>query len=171
MIHLRQNSDIDFIRSILIILMILVHIVNFGNTYPHFKAGILSFMMPTFLVITGYLVNINKIFRQFGKYQLCLILPYVFMVTGYSVLSYFLPVRDGITILSLDQICEKIFVTSIGPYWFIQTMIICGSLYYLSFLIICRGAKNGQIMYVESQMACFSSLSCWCLLRKLLFCR
>ena len=142
MIHLRQNSDIDFIRSILIILMILVHIVNFGNAYPHLKAGILSFMMPTFLVITGYLVNINKIFRQFGKYLLCLILPYVFMVTGYSVLSYFLPVRDGITILSLDQICEKIFVTSIGPYWFIQTMIICGSLYYLSFLIICRGGQK-----------------------------
>ena len=130
---MKRNTDLDFIRAILIILMILIHIVSFGNAYPHLKAGILSFMMPTFLIITGYLVNIGKTGRQFGKYLLCLALPYVIMVTGFSVLSYFLPVRDGITELSLTQICEKIFVTSIGPYWFIQTMIICGILYYGSF--------------------------------------
>ena len=130
---MKRNTDLDFIRAILIILMILIHIVSFGNAYPHLKAGILSFMMPTFLIITGYLVNIGKTGRQFGKYLLCLALPYVIMGTGFSVLSYFLPVRDGITELSLTQICEKIFVTSIGPYWFIQTMIICGILYYGSF--------------------------------------
>ena len=130
---MKRNTDLDFIRAILIILMILIHIVSFGNAYPHLKAGILSFMMPTFLIITGYLVNIGKTGRQFGKYLLCLALPYVIMVTGFSVLSYFLPVRDGITELSLSQIAQKIFVTSIGPYWFIQTMIICGILYYGSF--------------------------------------
>lgn len=130
---MKRNTALDFIRAILIILMILIHIVSFGNAYPHLKAGILSFMMPTFLIITGYLVNIGKTGRQFGKYLLCLALPYVIMVTGFSVLSYFLPVRDGITELSLSQIVQKIFVTSIGPYWFIQTMIICGILYYGSF--------------------------------------
>ena len=133
---MKRNTDLDFIRSILIILMILIHIVSFGNAYPHLKAGILSFMMPTFLIITGYLVNIGKTGRQFGKYLLCLALPYIIMVTGFSVLSYFLPVRDGITELSLSQIAQKIFVTSIGPYWFILTMIICGILYYGSFGLV-----------------------------------
>ena len=130
---MKRNTDIDFIRAILIMLMILIHIVSFGNMYPHLKAGILSFMMPTFLIITGYLVNIEKTRKQMRKYLMCLALPYAIMVTGFSVLSYFLPVRDGITELSVSQICEKIFVTSIGPYWFIQTMIICGTLYYISF--------------------------------------
>ena len=130
---MKRNTDLDFIRAILIMLMILIHIVSFGNAYPNIKAGILSFMMPTFLIITGYLVNIEKNVKQMGNYLLCLALPYVIMVTGFSVLSYFMPVRDGITELSLSQICEKIFVTSIGPYWFIQTMIICGVLYYISF--------------------------------------
>ena len=127
---MKRNTDLDFIRALLIILMILIHIVSFGNAYPHLKAGILSFMMPTFLIITGYLVNIEKSIREYGKYLLCLALPYVIMVTGFSILSYFLPVRDGITELSLVEIANKIFVTSIGPYWFIQTMIICGILYY-----------------------------------------
>ena len=129
----QRNTDIDWIRAILIILMILIHIVSFGNAYPQLKAGILSFMMPTFLIITGYLVNIEKTGRQMGNYLKCLALPYVIMVTGFSVLSYYMPVRDGITEISLSQIGEKIFITSIGPYWFIQTMIICGTLYYFSF--------------------------------------
>ena len=130
---MKRNTDLDFIRAILIILMILIHIVSFGNAYPQLKAGILSFMMPTFLIITGYLVNIEKTGKQMRNYLKCLALPYVIMVTGFSVLSYYMPVRDGITEISLSQIGEKIFITSIGPYWFIQTMIICGTLYYFSF--------------------------------------
>lgn len=150
----QRNKDIDWIRSILIILMILIHIVSFGNAYPQLKAGILSFMMPTFLIITGYLVNIEKSPKEMGRYLMCLALPYVIMVTGFSVLSYFMPVRDGITELSLSQICEKIFVTSIGPYWFIQTMIICGILYYVSF----KGAIWGTLRQGKTTMSTTTSL-------------
>lgn len=150
----QRNTDIDWIRAILIILMILIHIVSFGNAYPQLKAGILSFMMPTFLIITGYLVNIEKSPKEMGRYLMCLALPYVIMVTGFSVLSYFMPVRDGITELSLSQICEKIFVTSIGPYWFIQTMIICGILYYVSF----KGATWGAIRQGKTTMSTTTSL-------------
>lgn len=150
----QRNTDIDWIRAILIILMILIHIVSFGNAYPHLKAGILSFMMPTFLIITGYLVNIEKSLKEMGRYLMCLALPYVIMVTGFSVLSYFMPVRDGITELSLSQICEKIFVTSIGPYWFIQTMIICGILYYVSF----KGAIWGTLRQGKTTMSTTTSL-------------
>lgn len=150
----QRNTDIDWIRAILIILMILIHIVSFGNTYPQLKAGILSFMMPTFLIITGYLVNIEKSPKEMGRYLICLALPYVIMVTGFSVLSYFMPVRDGITELSLSQICEKIFVTSIGPYWFIQTMIICGILYYVSF----KGAIWGTLRQGKTTMSTTTNL-------------
>lgn len=150
----QRNTDIDWIRAILIILMILIHIVSFGNAYPQLKAGILSFMMPTFLIITGYLVNIEKSPKEMGRYLMRLALPYVIMVTGFSVLSYFMPVRDGITELSLSQICEKIFVTSIGPYWFIQTMIICGILYYVSF----KGTTRGKLRQGETTMSTTTSL-------------
>ena len=150
----QRNTDIDWIRAILIILMILIHIVSFGNAYPQLKAGILSFMMPTFLIITGYLVNIEKSPKEMGRYLMCLALPYVIMVTGFSVLSYLMPVRDGITELSLSQICEKIFVTSIGPYWFIQTMIICGILYYVSF----KGAIWGTLRQGKTTMSTTTSL-------------
>ncbi len=32
---MKRNTDLDLIRAILIILMILIHIVSFGNAYPH----------------------------------------------------------------------------------------------------------------------------------------
>ncbi len=50
--------------------MILIHIVSFGNAYPQLKAGILSFMMPTFLIITGYLVNMEMLaYADKGHYK------------------------------------------------------------------------------------------------------
>lgn len=54
------NDVIDFQRALLIVMVIGVHIVNFGTLYPEVKARIFSFFMPAFLIITGYLVNIRK---------------------------------------------------------------------------------------------------------------
>ena len=65
---MKYSKDINFFRAVLISLVILVHIVNFGNIYPSAKSAILSFIMPTFLLITGYLVNINKPIRDFAIY-------------------------------------------------------------------------------------------------------
>ena len=55
------NDIIDFQRALLIVMVILVHIVNFGTLYPEVKARIFSFFMPAFLIITGYF------FRAAGK--------------------------------------------------------------------------------------------------------
>jgi len=128
--QLKKSVEIDFIRAILIILMILTHIVSFGDIYPAIKYGILSFMMPAFLLVTGYLVNINKSVKAFFLYILRLAVPYTIMVTGFSVLSFYLPVRDGLTELTVSAIVHKVLVTSIGPYWFLHTMIVCGTIYY-----------------------------------------
>lgn len=129
----KYYGTIDFVRAVLITLVILIHIVNFGNLYPGLKEAILSFLMPTFLLITGYLVNIDKPLKAFGLYLLKIFLPYSIMVIGYSILSLYLPVRDGISEFNLYTMSRVLFITSIGPYWFFHVMIVCGILYYLSF--------------------------------------
>lgn len=126
----KRNTLIDFQRAILIILVITVHIVHFGELHPDVKSSILAFMMPAFLVITGYLVNINKTLRAFSFYILKLALPYIIMVTGYMLLSLYLPVRDGITTLDAETVTRVLLITSIGPYWFFRIMILCGICYY-----------------------------------------
>ncbi len=135
---MKRNDDINYTRTILILLVILVHIVPFTTSHPQLKAAILSFMMPAFLLITGYLVNIRKNVRQFCVYYLGILVPYVVMTVAYSVVSYFMPVRDGIHELSVSVILDKVLVTSIGPYWFLHSMLICGLLYYVCFAIPLR---------------------------------
>lgn len=133
---MKQYHEINFVRSVLILLVILVHIVYFGELYPAVKAGILGFMMPSFLVVTGYLVNIEKTFKEFSLYLFRIFVPYLIMVVGFSVLSAFLPVRDGIAEITVSVLLEKVFVSSIGPYWFLYVMMGCGICYYLSFKIL-----------------------------------
>lgn len=130
---MHRCNEIDFVRFFLIIAVILVHIVNFGNVYPEMKSVILSFLMPTFLLVTGYLVNVEKTKKEFVIYLTGLFLPYVIMVIGFSVLSFYLPVQDRLTEISIKAILVKVFITSIGPYWFLQTMMICGTVYYICF--------------------------------------
>lgn len=90
-------------------------------------------MMPTFLIITGYLVNINKTAKEYAIYLLRIWLPYMFVVLGYSTLSLFLPVRDGISTLDMPTIMDILFVRSIGPFWFLHVMMVCGLIYFAAF--------------------------------------
>ena len=132
---MKYHKDLDFFRAILMCLVILIHIVNFGDIYPSTKSAILSFMMPTFLVITGFLVNIDKSVKDFIIYIWQIALPYTIFVVGYAAMSLYLPVRDGIKVFDIATISDILLVKSIGPYWFFHTMIVCGIIYYITFRI------------------------------------
>ena len=57
------------------------------------------------------------------------------LVIGYAALSLFLPVRDGIKTFDMPTILNILFIKSIGPYWFLHVMIVCGIVYYFTFHI------------------------------------
>ncbi len=86
-------------------------------------------------MITGYLVNINKSIKDYALYILKIWLPYLILVIGYAVLSLYLPVRDGIKAFDIPTILDVLFIKSIGPYWFLHAMIVCGIIYYFAFHI------------------------------------
>ena len=149
---MRKCVEIDFVRSVLMAIVILVHVVNFGTLHPDFKTSMFTFFMPAFLIITGYLVNVEKSPRDFSLYLMRITLPYAIMVTAFSLMSLFLPVRDGLTELSVAAIAERLFVTSIGPYWFFYDMIVCGVAYYVAFHLL------GKRLGVASRLALFAFL-------------
>lgn len=130
---MKYSSHIDFFRAVLIALVILVHVVHLGDLYPTFKSGVLAFIMPAFLVVTGYLVNINKGVKDFALYLFRILLPYCVMVSGFAFLSLYLPVRDGLEEPSISALTHVLLVKSIGPYWFLHTMTVCAILYYAAF--------------------------------------
>lgn len=47
-----------------------------------------------------------------------------------------LPVRQGLEELSLPAIIEAIFVSPVGPYWYLHTLILCALLYYAIFHLV-----------------------------------
>ena len=154
----KKITEIDFVRCVLMCIVILVHIVSLGEMYPSAKTAAFTFFMPSFLIITGYLVNIDKNLRQFSVYILRIALPYIIMVTAFSLASLVMPVRDGLSELSVSALAERIFVTSISPYWFLYDMIVCGVAYYAVFSLAPRSIGLASRL---SLFACLLYVEAW----------
>ena len=154
----KKITEIDFVRCVLMCIVILVHIVSLGEMYPSAKTAAFTFFMPSFLIITGYLVNIDKNLRQFSVYILRIALPCIIMVTAFSLASLVMPVRDGLSELSVSALAERIFVTSIGPYWFLYDMIVCGVAYYAVFSLAPRSIGLASRL---SLFACLLYVEAW----------
>lgn len=98
-------EELDYFKSIFILLMITFHLAYFGDGYPYLKKFVYTFHMPGFLIISGYLMNINKTVRNYGKTVLWLAIPYLVMETGYVLMASVLPIRDHIENLSGGGVC------------------------------------------------------------------
>lgn len=134
----RPYNAIDAIRCVLICLVVIVHTVNFGRLHPDFKEAVNFFFMPAFLIVTGYLVNVACGARRFGLYVLRIALPYAILSLGFAALSLFLPVEGGLSECSVGAFCRVLFVSPVGPYWYLHAMIVCGSLYFAAHSLAAR---------------------------------
>lgn len=126
-------KELDYLKSILILLMVAFHLVYIGDKYPYIKQIVYTFHMPAFLIISGYLTNVQKDIRSFMKKLLWIFIPYLCLETGYVLMSHILPVRENVPEISSSILLHKIFIKPLGPYWYLHTLIICSLLYYLTF--------------------------------------
>ena len=127
---------IDYLKSVFIILMIIFHLAYIGDKYPYVKQIVYTFHMPAFLIISGYLANIKK--EQFIISIVWLFIPYAIMETGYVFMSAILPVREKVENISISLLLNKVFVSPMGPYWYLHTLIIGYSIYYATEKIYSR---------------------------------
>ena len=121
--------ELDFLKGVLILLMISFHLVWFGDSHPYAKQVVYTFHMPGFLMISGYLMNVEKPWRQFLKTLLSYAVPYLVMESGYIVMASVLPIREHIDELTIGVFLEKLFLHPLGPYWYLLTLLVCGALY------------------------------------------
>lgn len=96
----KRIAELDFFKSLFILLMITFHLAYIGDGYPYLKSFVYTFHMPGFLIISGYLMKVNKSMRSYGKTVLWLAVPYVVMETGYVLMASVLPIRDHVEDLS-----------------------------------------------------------------------
>lgn len=131
-----RMDEIDYLKCVCILLMVVFHLAYIGDKYPYAKLVVYTFHMPVFLLISGYLTHIGKPARQFLRKYLWIFIPYAVMETGYAVASSLLPVRQGLEELSLPAVVEALFVSPVGPYWYLHTLILCALLYYAVFRLV-----------------------------------
>lgn len=150
----KRIEELDFLKAVFILLMISFHLAYFGDGYPYLKKFVYTFHMPGFLIISGYLMNVNKPPRGFGKTILWLAVPYVIMETGYVLMASILPIRDHVDNLSTGVLLQKLFVNPLGPYWYLHTLILSGSLYFAVFRWM-KGPELSRFMVLAlSYYAC-----------------
>lgn len=148
-------KELDFLKSIFIILMVMFHLVYFSEKYPYLKQIVYTFHMSGFLIISGYLLNYKKTLPDFGRKILWLTIPYLIMESGYVIMAFIFPIREHLSEINLTIILNKVFLHPLGPYWYIHTIILCEVFFYLVCRIIkeniyLRFILSGLILYILS---------------------
>lgn len=125
-----RTAELDFLKGVLILLMVAFHLVYVGQQHPYAKQIVYTFHMPAFLIISGYLMRVDKPWRQFLKTILWFAVPYIVMESGYIVMASMLPINEHIDRLTVGIFLDKLLLHPLGPYWYLQVLIVCGSIYY-----------------------------------------
>lgn len=145
----------------MILLMISFHLVYIGDTYPYAKRVVYTFHMPIFLIISGYLLNSDKPARAFLRTMFWYAVPYLIMESGYTLMASLLPIREHIDHLTPAVFLDKLFLHPLGPYWYLQTLILCASTYYVVSRIIVGSPLSqfiatGLLYYLYSTLGILS---------------
>lgn len=128
-----RSEELDFLKGVLILLVISFHLVYFEQLHPYAKQVVYTFHMPGFLLISGYLMNVSKSVRAFLRTLLWLAVPYIVMESGYIVMCSVLPTGEHIDALTPTVFLDHLLLHPLGPYWYLHILILCGGLYYLAF--------------------------------------
>lgn len=125
--------EIDFIKGILIILMVLFHIPLFTESHKNLTEWVYCFHMSGFLLISGYLQNIknNKGYTYIIRNILVpyLIFEFVYLI-GLSLLGNFLGSENKVE-MSFIALLNNLILLPKGTYWYLHTIFICVSIGYL----------------------------------------
>ena len=146
---LKDNSkriqEIDMAKGILILLMVAFHLGLFNTKYPHACQIVYTFHMSGFLLISGYLFSVNKEPQKFLKSIYGIVVPYIVFeiiyLLGIGMLGKFMGASNTFD-CGVLTLLNKIAFSPIGTYWYLHTMAICLTVYYLVNRYVIKGLSS-----------------------------
>ena len=141
-------EELDYLKGILITLVVLFHLTYFATEYTLTKQFVYTFHMPAFLVISGWLMNIEAPLPRFGRMITKILLPYIVFESGYIVISALKMVAVPIAELNVSTFLYHFFISPVGPYWFLHTLIICAVVYKFWHTIFASSTSKQAIAMV-----------------------
>lgn len=148
--------QLDYLKGIFIVLMVLFHLALVESTYPIAREAVYTFHMSAFLLISGYLANVEKKPSAFFKSVMHILLPYLLFESLYIVMQYnlgsALGAHNAIGTLTATDFLTRMLTLPTGPYWYLHTLVICTLIYYLVYrLLKLQGiaglALSGLLLY------------------------
>ena len=132
--------QLDYLKGIFILLMVLFHIALVEETYPVLREAVYTFHMSAFLIISGYLANVDKQPATFGKGLLRIAVPYLLFEALYILVQYFLGgtlgAHNAIDSLTATDFVTRVLTMPTGPYWYLHTLVICTVIYWLVYRVL-----------------------------------
>ena len=125
-----RHGELDFIKCVMIILMVAFHLAYFSSKYPLLKQYVYTFHMPAFLVISGWLMPTHKPVDAFLRGLTHIIVPYIMMESAYIVASSVLGIEPLLAPLTPILFFKTLFFAPVGPYWFLHTLFLCALISY-----------------------------------------
>lgn len=126
----KRIDELDWLKSVCILLMIAFHLEHFEHLYPEAKHVVYTFHMPVFLIISGYLIKTNRGLRSFLSTLTPILIPYIIMEAAYTFAASLLPINEHIDHLTPSIMVKNLLLHPIGPYWFLHTLTLCYILTY-----------------------------------------
>lgn len=131
--------QLDYLKGIFILLMVLFHLAPVYENYPVLQAAVYTFHMAAFLIISGYLANIEKDIPNFCRGMLRFVIPYIVFEIVHILLVYLLGnamhSNSSVTSLKLSFILDEILENPSNPYWYLHTLIITTVIYYVVYKV------------------------------------
>ena len=136
----KRIHELDYLKGIFILLMVIFHLALVEETYPVLREAVYTFHMSAFLIISGYLANVEKTPQDFGKGLLRLLIPYVLFESLYILMQYFvggsLGAHNAIGQLTPTDFIYRVATQPTGPYWYLHTLILCTAVYYVIYRLL-----------------------------------
>ena len=145
---IKNIDEIDLLKCVCIMLMVMFHLVYVEEQHPLAKQIVFTFHMPIFLMISGYLCNVEKHLKGFLRSAMAIALPYFVMEVAYIVGAAMLPINEHIDNLTVAVFFEKLFIHPIGPYWYLHTLLICNAINYVSYRLFNYNASFFPFMII-----------------------
>lgn len=141
----KRIQEIDMAKGLLILLMVAFHLGLFNAKYPHACQIVYAFHMSGFLLISGYLFSVNREPKKFLKSIYGIVVPYIAFeivyLLGLGMFGKFIGASntfDGGVLTLLSKIA---FLPS-GTYWYLHTMAICLTIYYMVNRYVMKGLSG-----------------------------
>jgi len=126
-------TDIDFIKGVMIFLMVCFHITYVGSLKPEMNCittFVYSFHMPVFLFYSGFFISTSNLLKvRLKKLVRNILIPYllfelIYIVSLYLASKFGFTFNNKISVFDYNFVLNKLFIDPIGAYWYLHTLLI-----------------------------------------------